>query len=276
MGTTLNASAPGAVRFPQAESRVMPMQEITQRWSGIPDPRQLERDRIWNEEATLRFLYSDYHRRLIAACPDGPLLDIGGGKAHVKEVRSDVCSVDILPFPGIDVVCDAHSLAFPDGQFAGIMMIDVLHHLQRPIAFLKEASRVLRPRGVLAMIEPSMSPIVYPFCGHLHQEPADMRVDPFPGPAKSSRDPFDANQAIPTFLFDPANRPRLNEAVPELRVLQVDWLSLFAFPLSGGFKSWCLMPSRLATAPVRFEDKLPTRVRQFFWFRIFAALQKVA
>jgi hypothetical protein len=48
-------------------------------------------------------IYMDY-RRLIAACPDGPLLDIGGGTAHVKKVRPEVLSVDILPVPGIDLV----------------------------------------------------------------------------------------------------------------------------------------------------------------------------
>jgi hypothetical protein len=69
-----------------------------------------------------------------------------------------------------------------------------------------------------------------------------MTVDPFPpASAKSPRDPFDANQTIPTLLFSFANRPRLDEAVPELKVRQIDWLSLFAFPLSGGIKPWCLM-----------------------------------
>jgi len=254
----------------------MATQHSTNPRSGIPDPRQLERDRIWKKKPTLRFLYTDYHRRLIAACPDGPLLDIGGGTAHIKQVRSDVCSVDILPFPGIDVICDAHSLAFPDDQFAGIIMIDLLHHLEQPIIFLNEASRVLRPGGVLAMIEPGMSRIAYPFYRYLHPEPADLRVDPFGlVPAKSSRDPFDSNQAIPTLLLDSANRPRLNELVPELTVCQVDWLSLFAFPLSGGFKSWCLMPSQLAMPLVRLEDALPRSVRKCFGFRLFATLQKV-
>ena len=122
--------------------------------SVVHDPRQVEHRRVWFEKPALRVLYADYHSRLTAACPDGPLLDIGGGTAHIKQVRRDVLSVDILPFPGIDAVCDAHCLAFPDRQFAGVIMIDVLHHLERPIAFLKEAARVLRPRGVLAMIEP--------------------------------------------------------------------------------------------------------------------------
>jgi len=154
-------------------------------------------------------------------------------------------------------------------------MIDVLHHLERPIVFLKEAARVLRPNGVLAMIEPGMSPVAYPFCRYLHQEPVDIHADPFaPMQARPQRDPFDANQAIPTLLFDAANRRRLSELVPELTVRHVDWLSLFAFPLSGGFKPWSLIPSQLAAALVKFEDALPMAVRRFFGFRIFATLQK--
>jgi SAM-dependent methyltransferase len=253
---------------------MMPEKPATE--SVVLDPRQVEHRRVWSEKPALRVLYADYHSRLMAACPEGPVLDIGGGTAHVKEECPDVFSVDILPFPGIDAVCDAHCLAFPDRQFAGLVMIDVLHHLERPIAFLKEAARVLRPRGVLAMIEPGMSPVAYPFYRYLHQEPADMSIDPFAlTPAKRPRDPFDANQAIPTLLFDAGNRQRLNELVPELIVRHVDWLSLFAFPLSGGFKPWSLIPSQLAAAVVKFEDALPIAIRRFFGFRIFAALEKI-
>ena len=52
--------------------------------SVVPDPRQIERRRVWNEKPTLRLLYADYNSRLLAACPDGPLLDIGAGTAHAK------------------------------------------------------------------------------------------------------------------------------------------------------------------------------------------------
>jgi SAM-dependent methyltransferase len=252
---------------------MMPRQAAT---CGLAlDPRQVEHNRVWLKKRTLRMLYADYHSRLKAACPEGPILDIGGGTAHVKETFPDVFSVDILPFPGIDAVCDAHCLAFADRHFSGIIMIDVLHHLEWPIGFLKEAARVLRPRGVLAMIEPAMTPLAYPFYRYFHQEPVDMRSDPFaPMLATSQRDPFDANQAIPSLLFKAANRQRLSELVPELTVSHVDWLSLFAFPLSGGFKRWCLIPSQLAAAVINLEDTLPMAVRRFFGFRIFTTLEK--
>jgi hypothetical protein len=134
---------------------------------------------------------------------------------------------------------------------------------------------MLRRDGMLAMIEPGMSPVAYLFYRYLHQEPADISVASFAGTAaKASRDPFDANQAILTLLFEDANRLRLNELVPELRVRQVDWLSLFGFPLSGGFKPWCLIPPQLALALVKVENRLPSNIRRFFGFRILTSLEK--
>lgn len=241
------------------------------------DPRLLEHQRIWQEKATLRLLYADYHERLLHACPDGPLLDVGGGSAHIKTVRTDVVSTDILPFPGIDVAADAHRLPFPGGHFGGIVMLDVLHHLERPVEFLREAARILRPGGILAMIEPGMSTVAYPFYRHLHQEPADMSADAFQAPQPdATRDPFDSNQAIPTLLFaNEEGRFRLQRVVPELVLRKVEWLSLFVFPLSGGFKSWCLMPSFLAKPLISIENAMPAPVRRIFGFRLFVILERI-
>ena len=241
------------------------------------DPRQVEHQKIWNSKPTLRFLYSDYHRRLFEACKEGPILDIGGGTAHVKAFRADVVSIDILPFTGIDAVADAHCLPFRDAAFGGIVMLDVLHHLARPIDFLNEAARVLRPGGILAMIEPGMSPVSFPFYDKFHQEPADMSVDPFlPTMSGEPRDPFDSNQAIPTLLFNRRqSRETLRRAVPDLEIRSVDWLSLIAFPLSGGFKSWCLVPSGLVRPLVRLEDAMPSPIKRLFGFRLFTVLARV-
>ncbi len=168
----------------------------------------------------------------------GAILDIGGGTAHIKESRPDVISADILSFPGIDVVADAHRLPFQNGSFAGVVMLDVLHHLERPIEFLKEASRVLKPGGRLAMIEPAMTTVARPFYDRFHEEPVDMNADAFaPVAINPDRDPFDANQAIPTLLFATAPaRGLVEQTIPSLRVRSVEWHSLFAYPMSGGFQ----------------------------------------
>jgi SAM-dependent methyltransferase len=168
-------------------------------------------------------------------------------------------------------------LPFPDKLFGGVVMLDVLHHLERPIEFLEEASRVLKPGGRLAMIEPAMTSVARIFYHHFHEEPVDMAADPFaPVTINPDRDPFDANQAIPTLLFaTPAARRRVEQAIPSLRVRNVGWLSLFAYPLSGGFQKWSLMPAALVRPMLAFEDMVPKLVRRQIAFRMMVVLERL-
>ena len=80
---------------------------------------------------------------------------------------------------------------FRPGISQEIVMIDVLHHLQRPLDFLREAARVLKPHGRVAMIEPGMSVVARRFYQGFHQEPVDMGADVFAeGVRQSGDDPF--------------------------------------------------------------------------------------
>jgi SAM-dependent methyltransferase len=241
------------------------------------DQRQINHREVWERKETIRLLYRDFHRRLLESCPEGPVLDIGGGTAHVKDSRPDIISTDILRFPGIDVVADAHRLPFPGRYFSGVVMLDVLHHLERPVEFLSEASRVLKPGGRLAMIEPAMTPIARRFYENFHEEPVDMSADPFaPVAIDPDRDPFDANQAIPSLLFtSTAARSRLEAEVPSLRVTRVEWLSLFVYPLSGGFQNWSLMPAALVRPMLAIEEKIPEIIRRQMAFRMMVVLDRV-
>jgi SAM-dependent methyltransferase len=240
------------------------------------DQRQKIHRSVWERKKSIRLLYRDFHRRLLENCPGGRILDIGSGTAHIKEFRPDIISTDILAFPGIDVVADAHRLPFPNEFFSGVVMLDVLHHLERPIDFLTEVSRVLGPGGCLAMIEPAMTPLARRFYEHFHEEPVDMKADPFaPVAIDPDRDPFDANQAIPTILFATRGaRAEVEKAVPALRVRSVDWLSLLAYPMSGGFQNWSLLPASLVRPLLFFEDKMPEAIRRQVAFRMAVVLQK--
>ena len=240
------------------------------------DRRQVIHRAQWRKKKAIRLLYLDLHRQLIASCPQGRILDIGGGTAHIKAFRPDVVSIDILKFPGIDVVADAHRLPFQDKFFAGVVMLDVLHHLERPIVFLSEASRVLKPGGRLAMIEPAMTFLARGFYDRFHEEPVDMDADPFaPVAINPDRDPFDANQAIPTLLFATATARRLVEqTIPSLQVLNVDWQSLFAYPMSGGFQKWSLIPGSLVRPMLALERSLPGFIRKWLAFRMMVVLER--
>lgn len=239
--------------------------------------RQIVHRGIWEKKASIRLLYRDFHRQLLESCPEGYVLDIGGGTAHIKDFRSDIISTDILSFPGIDVVADAHRLPFPNEVFTGVVMLDVLHHLERPIEFLKEASRVLKPGGRLAMIEPSMTTLARRFYDLFHEEPVDMNADPFARVAiNPDRDPFDANQAIPSLLFATAPARRLVEqTISSLRVRSVDWQSLFAYPMSGGFQRWSLIPAALVGPMLAFEKRMPAAIRKHLAFRMMVVLERL-
>jgi SAM-dependent methyltransferase len=245
------------------------------------DPRLQAHADAWSKKASLRMVYGDYYRRMLDALPaDGRYLEIGAGSGHSRDFTDgmDVTRLDILPAPWVDTVADAQSLPFDDQSFDGLFLLDVLHHLAEPRKFFEEAARVLRPGGKIAMIEPGITPLSWVFYNYLHEEPVIMSAAPLEDQNYGAgKDPFDSNQAIPTLLFRrQEHRIALSEAVPSLRVADRQWLSLFAYPLTGGFKRWTLLPAGLAKRIVAMEDHLLPWLGLLMAFRIFVVMEKRA
>jgi len=227
---------------------------------------------IWYDKPVLRAIYSDYYRQIVAACAPGRSLEIGGGSGNLKEFASDVVSTDIVPSEWLDAAVDAHALPFADRSFANIVMVDVLHHLERPVRFFREAARVLQPGGRIIMLEPGITPVSWFFFKAFHPEPVVMNVDPLQdGALNPERAPFDANQAIPTVLFT-RDRRRFEAIFPELRVERVTWLSLFAYPLSGGFRPWSLISPSRASALLRLEHRLEPSLGRWLGYRLLVVI----
>lgn len=243
------------------------------------DPRLTAHGTAWTKKSGLRAVYGDYYRRMLTALPPGGrYLEVGAGSGHSRDFTKgmEVTHLDILPAPWVDAVADAHHLPFPDASFDGIFLIDVLHHLADPKQFLAEVARVLRPGGRLAMVEPGITPLSWLFYNYLHEEPVDMSVNPMqPQDYGTIKDPFESNQGIPTLIFRrQEHRIALSEGVPGLRSVTCDWLSLFAYPLSGGFKSWTLLPESLVDPLLRLEEKLLPALGILMAFRLFVVMEK--
>lgn len=241
------------------------------------DPRLAAHRRVWEKKPSLRAVYADYYARMAAALPDGgDWLEIGAGAGHSAGLLDARFRMDILASPWIDLVGDAHRLPFADASLDGIAMLDVLHHLADPVGFFEEVARVLKPGGRIAMIDPGVTPVSWLFYHFLHAEPVAMRADPLaPAANATDKDPFDSNQAIPTLLFRREEyRIALMDAVPALKALRRDWLSLFAYPLCGGFKGWSLLPERLVAPLLRLEDRLLPFLGLWMAFRIVVVLEK--
>ncbi|MDH4187144.1 MAG: class I SAM-dependent methyltransferase [Nitrospira sp.] len=240
----------------------------------IVDHRLKSYRAIWDAKPVLRAIYQDYYSRMMAACTRGRTLEIGSGAGNLKEVGRHVISTDVLQTPWIDAVADAHALPFADGSFGNIVMLDVLHHLQCPRDFFTEAQRLLRPGGRVVMLEPAITPISWPCYRYLHQEPVRFDQDPLAHYVVNlARDPYQANQAIPTLLFG-RHRRRFEREFPSFHLECVERLSLLAYPMSGGFRPWNALPVWLVRALIRLEDLLTPVLGPLMAFRLFVVLVK--
>jgi SAM-dependent methyltransferase len=229
---------------------------------------------IWNAKPSLRAVYADIYRRMLAKTVLGPILEIGGGSGNFKATVPNAISSDIVLAPWLDVVCDAQRLPFADSSYANIMMIDVLHHIENPVRALAEARRILRPGGRLIACEPAITPISSIFYRLMHPEPVDMSANPLTeGQITTGRDPFESNQAIPTLLVG-RYRDELKQAVPGLDLASVDRLSFLAYPLCGGFQRWSLLPLVMANPLLALEWKLRRLLGHLAAFRLLVVYEK--
>jgi SAM-dependent methyltransferase len=229
----------------------------------------------WDRKPVLRTIYADFHDRILDACIPGLTIEIGAGAGHLKRRKRDVIATDIQFAPWLGCLADAQRLPFAANVAANIVMVDVLHHVEFPVLFFREADRVLASGGRVIMIEPAMTWGSTLFYRLLHHEPMRMRADPLiEGKPDPQRDPYDGNQSVPTLLAT-RDRARFERMFPGLKVRRVDWFSLAAYPLSGGYKSWSLISDRLARHAIRLERAIEPVVGRWTAFRLMLVVEKV-
>ena len=229
---------------------------------------------MWDRKPVLRLIYRDIFDRVAAACGPGPTLEIGAGLGKLRDRLPDVIASDIQFSPWLSLVADAQNLPFRDGTLGNIVMIDVLHHVEFPLRFLRAAGQALRPGGRMVMVEPAITWGSALFYRYIHQEPVDTRAEIFAdGVPDPHRDPYAANQAIPTLLA--RHRQKFHRLVPELRIKTVSWFSFFTYPLSGGFKPWALVNATLAKKGLAFERRLEALLGQSLGFRMLIVIERM-
>jgi len=233
---------------------------------------------VWDTNPALRALYGDWYGRVAAALPAasvGPRLELGSGPGFARRFIPDLQLSDVVRAPWHDHEVSADAIPFGDVSLGALVLFDVLHHLADPRRFFYEAARVLRPGGRIVLCEPYIGPLSYPVYKLFHDEPIDLGVDPL-APAASpvdGRDPFDANQAIPSLLF--GRRRRLfNDAFPGLALAELEHLSGLSYPASGGFSRGPLLPAPLWSALHRLESRLPPSVFRLIGFRMLVVIDR--
>jgi SAM-dependent methyltransferase len=228
----------------------------------------------WNEKPILRAIYDDLYQKIENVARSGDTLEIGGGIGNLHIRAGRLIKTDIQHSIGVDVVADAQQLPFDNEVFSNIVLFDVLHHLQCPLLFFAEAQRVLKPGGRVIMVEPGITPVSKLLYKMGHEEAVEMGWDMNdPCKADADKDPYDSNQAIPTILFK--RDPQLFlAAVKEFKINSSDWLSLVAYPLSGGFKSWSLLPYKWVHTVLKIEERILPFLGSLMAFRLMVVLEK--
>ena len=155
----------------------------------LDDPRTTAlRRQIIQSKPFLRKIYNEWYATLAADLPlgDGGVLELGSGAGFFSQHVPDAITSEVFLCPGVDVVLDGLRMPLADESLRAIVMTDVFHHLPDVRRFMSEATRTVRPGGVIAMIEPWVSwwsKIIYT---RLHHEPfrPDARVEGQPHGAR--------------------------------------------------------------------------------------------
>ena len=102
-----------------------------------------------------------------------------------------------------------------------------------------------------------------------------MSADPLiAGDISPGRDPWLSNQAVATLLTG-RFRDKMSAAVPDLRLLQVERFAFLAYPLSGGFQTWSLLPAAVAQPLLALEWHARHLLGRLAAFRLLAVYQRV-
>jgi len=165
-----------AIKRQRADLASAYFRENAARWHRI---RSLYVDELEVEEAL---------SEIVGAADPRDLLDIGTGTGRILEILAprveralgidqsremlSVARVN-LEHAGLENASvrlgDMYQLALPDDSFDAVVIHQVLHYADRPAAAIAEAARVLRPTGILVLVDFAPHPLEFLRDEHAHR-----------------------------------------------------------------------------------------------------------
>ena len=203
----------------------------------------------WAAKPVLRALYHRWFTRIVAELsPVLPVIEIGSGCGNFKDFLPTAIATDVVQFnQGVDCFADARQMPFGAGMVGTFVLVDSLHHLPRPLKFLRDATRCLRPGGRIVLFEPAATPWARLVWKLFHFEIVDLSADVFG--EDSTAEPLNtdfmfANMGIATLLFG-HNLNRTMDSLGGLKLIKLEYSDFLVYPATGGYSGASLIPRRL-------------------------------
>jgi SAM-dependent methyltransferase len=219
-----------------------------QRFTHYQDELAFQRE-VWARKGSLRAIYQRWYKRISTHIgAPRPVVEIGAGCGNFKAFFSETFATDALPNGAwLDALADARRLPFQPNSIGHFVLVDCLHHLPRPIRFLRQTRDALQPGGRIILLEPAATPwarLVWALC---HHEPVDVSVD-F---VRHADDPEPENEGLSYANMGTAHvlfRRQWTQAhtlLPGLRLARVEHSDCVVYPATGGFSYLNVMPAAL-------------------------------
>ncbi len=208
---------------------------------GSPEFFSLQKSLI-EHRPLLKRCYDDWYSRLLADVRSAPkpglLLELGSGGSCLKDLEPAFITSDVVPDVAERVI-DACELPFDEASLRAIALTHVLHHIPDVEAFFREATRTLKPGGVITMIEVAHTPFARFFFRNFHPEPYDDARKEWGFSQQDSM--MDSNQALSWMVFV-RDRARFDKLFPELILEESSFTPWFSYLISGGVTKRDLIP----------------------------------
>lgn len=229
----------------------------------------------WNSSAALRAVYADIFGEMQRGLVPGSVLEIGSGIGMAREYFPGLVTSDVLATRFVDRAVSAY--AVPCEGWNNIIAVDMLHHLETPLDFLKSAAEALAPGGRLVLTEPAGTWGGRIFYKLFHHEPCEPDEVCPPFQFAAGADGSFANMGIGHALFGRERATVMTSLKKHgLTLARIRYRDLMAYPATGGFSHSALLPPFALRGLLAIERCLPQWLLRFLALRMIIVLQKDA